>query len=415
MNFEFFIARRLLSTMREGNRQTLPAVRICIVGIALSLAVMIIAIAVILGFKKEIRNKVEGFEAHIQVVNYQGIGSFESVPVVATDEMISRIKNISLVKSVEMFATKPAVLKTDSDFISVVVKGIPITFDTTFLSRQIISGRMIDFSNAEKVSSEVVVSKKIADKVGLNLGETIQTFFIEQTLRERRFKIVGFYQTDIAEYDEKFIFADLRHVQRLNNWADSLCTGLEVRLHDFSRLSDATDSIYNKIAFHFSTDKNTYHVQNIRQTNEQMFSWLDLLDINAWVILLLMLGVAGFDTAACLIILIIERTSTIGTLKSFGISNSSLAKIFKLQGVMLLTRGLVLGNLLGYSLVALQAFTHFLKLDAQAYYISYVPMEMPFLAWAGINIFAIAFCALIIMLPVKILSSISPIKTIKFD
>ena len=413
MNLELFIAKRI--HFQQGRKNiSRPAVRIATIGIALGLAVMLISVAVVIGFKKEIRNKTIGFGGHIQITNFDNNNTYEMNPIRADKALIAKISSIDGVKHVQRFATKPGIIKTDTEFQGIVLKGIDAGFDWNFFRSNLVEGQIIDFSNPSS-GNQVVISKYLANLLGLKLGDSFFTYFIQNQVRARKFKITGIYSTNFIEYDKLIILADMRQVQALNNWDKDSFSGMEVLITDFNRIDELGDAVYSATANKFNKEGKTYTTQTIKQLNPQIFSWLDLLDMNVWVILILMLSVAGFNMISGLLILILERTNMIGILKSIGATNWSVRKIFIYHSFFLIGKGMLWGNFIGLSLCAIQYFTGIIPLNAEAYYVATVPITFNWLYIFLLNAGTLLASILIMIGPSYLITKITPANIIRYE
>ena len=413
MSLEFFIAKRI--HFQQGKKNvSRPAVRIATIGIALGLAVMIIAIAVVIGFKEQIRNKTIGFGGHIQITNFDNNNTYEMNPIKADKALIKKISAIDGVKHIQRFATKPGIIKTDTEFQGIVIKGIDKGFDWNFFKSNLVEGRIIDVSG-NSTTNDVVISKYLTNLLGLKLGDSFYTYFIQDRVRARKFKIVGIYSTNFIEYDKLFLLADMRQVQALNDWSADSFSGLEVLITDFNRLDEVGDAVYGATANRFNKEGAAYSTQTIKQLNPQIFSWLDLLDMNVWVILILMLAVAGFNMISGLLILILERTNIIGILKSVGATDWSVRKIFLYHSFFLIGKGMLWGNVIGLSLCAIQYFTGIVPLDPEAYYVATVPITFNWLYIILLNVGTLAASLLMMIGPSYLITKITPAKIIRYE
>jgi lipoprotein-releasing system permease protein len=411
--FEYFIAKRI--HFQQGKKNvSRPAVRIATIGIALGLAVMIISVAVVIGFKNEIRNKTIGFGGHIQITNFDNNNTYAMNPIKADKALIKKIASIDGVRHVEKFATKPGIIKTDTEFQGIVIKGVDANFDWDFFKSNLVEGRIIDVSHSE-ASKEVVLSKYMANLLGLKLGDSFFTYFIQDQVRARKFKIVGIYSTNFIEYDKLFLIADMRQVQALNDWDKDSFSGLEVLISDFDRIDEVGDAVYDATANKFNKEGAAYSTQTIKQINPQIFSWLDLLDMNVWVILFLMLAVSGFNMISGLLILILERTNMIGILKSVGATNWSVRKIFLYHSFFLIGKGMLWGNFIGLSLCAIQYFTGIVPLDPEAYYVATVPIYFNWLYIVLLNVGTLIASLLMMIGPSYLITKINPAKIIRYE
>ena len=413
MSLEYFIAKRI--HFQQGKKNvSRPAVRIATIGIALGLAVMLISVAVVIGFKNEIRNKTIGFGGHIQISNFDNNNTFETNPIKVDKTLMSKITAIDGVKHVQRFATKPGIIKTDTEFQGVVIKGIDKGFNWDFFKSNLVEGNVLDVSGATP-GNQVVLSKYLANLLGLKLGDSFYTYFIQEKVRARKFKIVGIYSTNFIEYDKLFILADMRQVQALNDWSPDSFSGLEILVNDFNRIDELGDKVYDVTANKFNKDGNAYTTQTIKQLNPQIFSWLSLLDMNVWVILILMLAVAGFNMISGLLILILERTNMIGILKSMGATNWSVRKIFLYHSAFLIGKGMLWGNVIGLSLCAIQYFTGVIPLDPQSYYVATVPVSFNWLYILLLNVGTLVASLLMMVGPSYLITKINPAKIIRYE
>lgn len=408
MNFELFIARRI-HFARQGKKSiSRPAVRVAQIGVAVGLAVVIVAMAIVLGYKQEIRNKVVGFGSHIQISNFDSNNTYESTPIAVNDSLLNDILSMQGVAHAQCFATKTGILKTPTDFQAVVFKGIDEDFDWNFFKTNLIEGEVLQL-NDSTTSNGVIISLHTSKLMRLNLGDTFLAYFVQEQVRVRRFTIEGIYSTNFKEFDERFVISDIRHIRRLNAWEDNEASGVEVLVNNFGKVDEIADRIADKLY------GSMFYVQTIRNLNPQIFSWLDLLDMNVWVILTLMLGVAGFNMISGLLILILEQTNTIGILKAMGANNWSIRKIFLYHSFFLVGKGMFWGNLIGAGFCLLQHFTGILKLDPDTYYLEVVPIYLPIWIFLLLNICTFAISILMLVGPSYLITKINPAKAIKFE
>ena len=413
MNLEYFIAKRI--HFQQGKKNiSRPAVRIATIGIALGLAVMLVSVAVVIGFKNEIRNKTIGFGGHIQITNFDNNNTYAMNPIKMESSLIKKIASTNGVKHVQRFATKPGIIKTDTEFQGIVIKGIDADFDWNFFKANLIEGRIINTKD-KSPNNEVIISKYLANLLGLKLGDSFFTYFIQDQVRARKFKIVGIYSTNFIEYDKLFLLADIRHVQVLNDWDTASFSGLEVLVADFDKIDEVGDAVYSATANKFNDQGNAYSTQTIKQINPQIFSWLDLLDMNVWVILILMLAVSGFNMISGLLILILERTNMIGILKSIGATDWSVRKIFLYHSFFLVSKGMLWGNVIGLTLCTVQYFTGIIPLDPEAYYVATVPISFNWLYIVLLNLGTLLASLLMMIGPSYLITKITPAKIIRYE
>lgn len=413
MNLEYFIAKRI--HFQQGKKNvSRPAVRIATIGIALGLAVMIISVAVVIGFKNEIRNKTIGFGGHIQITNFDNNNTYAMNPIKVDNALIKKIASLDGVRHVEKFATKPGIIKTDTEFQGIVIKGIDKDFDWNFFKSNLVEGSILNIST-ESPENDVIISKYLANLLGLKLGDSFYTYFIQEQVRARKFNISGIYSTNFIDYDKLFVLSDMRHVQKLNGWDSDSYSGLEILVNDFDAIDLIGDKVYDVTANKFNKEGESYYTQTIKQLNPQIFSWLDLLDMNVWVILFLMLAVAGFNMISGLLILILERTNMIGILKSIGATDWSIRKIFLYHSGFLIGKGMLWGNLIGLTLCAIQYFTQVIPLDAESYYTATVPISFNWLYIILLNVGTLLASLLMMIGPSYLITKINPAKIIRYE
>ena len=414
MNFSLFIARRIYSGKEVGKQVSKPAVRIAMLGIAIGLAVMIVSVGVVIGFKNEIRSKVIGFGSHIQVSNFDSSLSYETRPVVTSDSVMKVLSSIPGVKHVQRYSTKPGMIKTGDAFQGMVLKGVGQEFDPTFFRQHLLEGKVPAFSDLSSTNA-VLISKSLANKLRLKLGDKIYTYFIQGEVRARKLTIKGIYQTNFSEYDNLFLLTDIRTVNRLNQWEPEQATGMELQITNYDQLDNVAYDVYQHVDKEVDKYGGVYYVQTVEQLNPSVFAWLSLLDMNVWVILILMVGVAGFTMISGLLIIILERTNMIGILKALGAKNFSIREIFLYFSVFLIGKGMFWGNVVGLLLCFIQSKFQVFKLNPETYYIDHVPIE--FNVWLFLLLNAGTFIASVLMLvgPSYLISKIHPAKSIQFE
>ncbi len=414
MNTELFIAKRIFSdkTVKKGISQ--PIVSIAIIGIALGLAVMILSVAIVTGFKSEISNKIIGFGSHIQIVNYDTNISFETEPINKQQDFFSDINELKSVNQIQEFAIKAGIIKTKTDIQGVVLKGIGSNYDWSFFDQNMVDGKTFIVSDSTKTNN-IIISNYLSKLLNLKVGDKIAAYFIQQPPRMRSFTISGIYETSLSEFDEKFAIVDIKHLQKLNNWTDNQISGFEVLIEDFSQLDKMTEDVRDIVGFHFNPDGTKLKVLSIKEKYPQMFDWLQLTDMNVWVILILMIAVAGFNMVSGLLILILERTNMIGILKAIGTRNWSIRKIFLYQSGFLISKGLFWGNIIGISICLLQAQFQIFKLDPTSYFLDAVPINLKLWHILALNFGTLLITVLMLIIPSYIISRLSPEKTIRFN
>lgn len=413
-SFSFFIARRLYKDTDAGKKGSRPAVLIALIGIALGLAVMLVTIAVVIGFKAEVREKVVGFGAHIQISNLDALRSYETKPVVVDDSLMQALMSHPEVVHVERYSTKPGIIKTEEAFQGMVLRGVGQEFDDRFLSACLLEGEMPQFTDSV-ASREVLVSKTMADKLKLKVGDKVMTYYIQDDVRVRPLVVKGIYQTNLAEYDELFLVTDLYTVNRLNNWKPGQVTGALLQVADYGRLAEVTGELSEQMDRCTDRYGGLYFVQSVEQLNPQIFEWLKLLNLNVWVILVLMLGVAGFTMISGLLIIIIERTSMIGMLKALGCDNRTVRKVFLWFSVFLIGRGMLWGNCIGLVLCAVQQYFRVVKLDPASYYVDAVPVSLGWWWLILLNVGTMVISVLMLVGPSYLITRIHPADSMRYE
>ena len=417
MNFPLFIARRIYSDhIGDQQKVSKPAIRIAVAGVAIGLAVMIISVCVVLGFKHTIRDKVVGFGSHIQVANFYTLQSSAiDQPVAIGDSMMNVLKKTEGVKHVQRFAMKQGILKTDNDFLGVMFKGVGPEFDSTFIHKSMVEGSIPHFSDQQS-TNRILISKDMASKLRVKAGDRIFAYFIgEGGVRTRRFTISGVYQTNLAQYDKTTCFCDLYTARKLNAWTDDMVTGAELTVNDFKQLSTTANDIINRVNRTQDQYGNTFSSKTIRELSPQIFSWLDLLDLNVWIILAIMTAVAVVTMISGLLIIILERTTMIGVLKALGARNSTVRHTFLWFAAFIIGKGLLIGDALALALILLQKFTGFAKLDPQTYYVDVVPVELDWMLIVALNVATMLIALFVLIAPSYLVSHIHPAKSMRYE
>ena len=417
MNFPLFIARRIYSDhIGDQQKVSKPAIRIAVAGVAIGLAVMIISVCVVLGFKHTIRDKVVGFGSHIQVANFYTLQSSAiDQPIAIGDSMMNVLKKTEGVKHVQRFAMKQGILKTDNDFLGVMFKGVGPEFDSTFIHKSMVEGSIPHFSDQQS-TNRILISKDMASKLNVKAGDRIFAYFIgEGGVRTRRFTISGVYQTNLAQYDKTTCFCDLYTARKLNAWTDDMVTGAELTVNDFKQLGTTANDIINRVNRTQDQYGNTFSSKTIRELSPQIFSWLDLLDLNVWIILAIMTAVAVVTMISGLLIIILERTTMIGVLKALGTRNSTVRHTFLWFAAFIIGKGLLIGDALALALILLQKFTGFAKLDPQTYYVDVVPVELDWMLIVALNIATMLIALFVLIAPSYLVSHIHPAKSMRYE
>lgn len=415
MHFPLFIAKRLYSEQGDKRKVSRPAIHIATAGVAIGLAVMIISVCVVLGFKHTIRDKVIGFGSHIQVADFLTLQQMEQYPIVIDDSIIDVLKHIPDVAHVQRFAMKEGILKTDSDFLGVAFKGVGPEFDSTFIHNNMVEGSIPPFSDSVS-HNKILVSQLMADKLHLKSGQRIFAYFFDNNgVRTRRFTIAGIYQTNLKKYDETIVFTDLYTAVKLNGWESDQASGAELSVNNFDNLDLVESRVISKVKGTVDHYGETYSSATIKELNPQIFQWLDLMDLNVWIILALMLIVAGVTMISGLLIIILERTSMIGILKALGARNKTIRHTFMWFAVFIIGKGMLIGNVLSLGLLALQQAFGIIKLDAQTYYVSTVPVEINALYIVALNVATLLISVFMLVAPSYLISHIHPAKSMRYE
>lgn len=414
MNTELFIAKRIVTGKGAGQRISRPVIKIAVLGISLGLAVMIIATAIVIAFKQEIRSKVVGFGSHIQIINYDTNSSYETEPVSRNQPFYPSLEDIPGIRHIQVFGIKAGIIKTKKEIQGVVLKGIGPDFDWHFFKENLIDGSIFHVTDSAH-TNKVLISKNLSDLLELKTADSFVMYFVQDPPRMRRFTVSGIYETSLEDFDKRFILADIKHIQHLNNWKPDQISGFEVTLDHFRNLDKITWTVRKIVGTSFSKDKTRLRVENICDKYPQIFDWLNLQDLNVWIILVLMLLVAGFNMISGLLILILERMNMIGVLKALGANSWSIRKIFLYQSAWLIAKGLFWGNLIGLGLCYLQKKFSIIPLNPKTYYLTRVPIHFDPLIILGLNLGTLLIIVLILILPSYLISRISPVKTIRYE
>ena len=405
MNFASFIANRI--SFKSKRTFSKLIVRIAIAGITLGLGVMIISLAIIRGFKAEILEKVRGFDGDIKIVKYDLNASYENSPFIKADTFEHKVTHSKTVEYAVPFATKPGIIKANNEIEGVLLKGVDKSYNWDFLKNNLAAGRVVDFSDTTKSKQELMISQTLANRLKLKLGDNLMMYFVQEPLRRRPFKVVGIFETSIEDIDKIYVIGDIALIRRLNDWSQNEVGGYQIRVADFSKLDETSRFIDNSLPprLKYTTVFENFPI---------IFEWLPLLDVNARVMLVLMLAVATINMISALLIMILERTSMIGIFKAMGATNWSIQRIFLYNAALIIGIGLLLGNILGLGLSLLQYKTHFFKLDATSYYMPFVPIKLTWLDVVGLNIGTMIICLLVLLIPSMLVSKISPVKAIQY-
>lgn len=405
MDLPLFIAKRI--TFNSQRTFSKLIVRIAILGIMLGLAVMILAVAIVKGFKSEIREKVRGFSGDIQITKLDLNASFENSPFVLSDEAIKKFRREPGITDIQAIATKNGIINAGDEIEGVVLKGVDRNYNWTYFNKILVSGKTIEFSDSLKSRSQIIISKYTADRLKLKVGDDFLMYFIENSLRKRKFQIAGIYDLGVEEVDKVFVIGDIALIRSLNNWGPEEAGGYELRVSKFENLDPIADKVYEEL----DIELKSYTIKDYYPT---IFEWLSLLDVNTQVILVLMIAVAVINMISALLIMILERTNMIGILKALGSTNWNIRKIFLYNAAYLIGAGLLLGNILGVGLGLFQHYTHFFTLDQASYYISFVPVMLDFRDILLLNAGTLTISLFVLLIPSMLVTRISPLKAIRF-
>ncbi|WP_257656590.1 ABC transporter permease [Parapedobacter lycopersici] len=405
MNFPYFVAKRITVTGKRTFSKLI--VQVAIGAIALGVAAMLLSIAVLKGFKGEVTAKQRGFFGDITLSKYDLNASYESSPFHLRADLATELTDISGISSIHYYATKAGIINVNEEVEGVLLKGIDTTYDQRYIARMLVSGKPIDFSDSTRAANQVLISKFIADRLQLQVGDDFIMYFVQEPIRRRKFVIAGIYNTGVEELDQVYIIGSLPLIRRLNNWNADDVGGYELSIANFDRLQQLTAVVQDRLPI-------DVQAVSVREQLPQIFQWLDLLDVNTVVILILMMVVAVVNMISALLIIILERTAMIGIFKALGYTNGGIRRIFLYNAAYLIGIGLLLGNILGLGLYFFQDYTHYFKLDEASYYVSYVPVDIDAFEVVALNLGIAAIALLVLLIPSYLISRISPIKAIQF-
>lgn len=415
MIFPLFIAKKIYNSSDKTRRVSKPAIRIATIGVAIGLAVMIVSISVVLGFKHTIRNKVIGFGSHITVADFMSLQNSELYPITINDSLLKALYKIQGVKHVQRFAYTQGILKTDDDFLGVTLKGVGPEFDSTFIHNNMVEGNFPKFSDNSN-QQKIILSKTIADKLKMKVGQKIFAYFVnEQGVRTRKFTVCGIYETNLKQFDSQICMTDLYTVNKLNGWEPDQYSGAELEVKDFNLLDNTAFNVLGHVKNKVDKYGSTYSSATVIEQNPQIFSWLDLMDLNVWIILALMISVAGVTMISGLLIIILERTQMIGLMKAIGARNRQIRHVFLWFATFIIGKGLIIGNVVGIGLILLQQYTGLFKLDPQTYYVSTVPVEINIPLIIALNLSTLLICVFVLIAPSYFISHINPAKSMHYE
>ena len=408
MNFEFFIANRIFSKSKGGFSR--PIVRLGVVSVALGLAVMIVSVAIVTGFQKQVRRKVVGFGAEIQIGNFEVNSSYEATPIDKNQTFYPSLDTIDGIKHIQVFAQKAGIIKTADQIEGVILKGVGSDFDWSYFWSKMRKGKAFKVNDSIR-TDDVIISMSLATRLNLKVNDPVRMYFViknEMQPRGRKFHISGIYETGLEEFDKLYVLCDIGHIQKLNKWDKNQVGGFEVFIDDFDELDKMGKMVYETIGYKINS-------KTIKQLYPEIFEWLQLQDMNVLIILALMVLVAGITMISTLLILILERTNMIGILKALGTKNVSIRKIFIYNAVYIIGKGLLWGNLIGVGLCIIQAQFGIFKLNQESYYVSQIPINLNLVSLLYINGGTLLLCTLMLLIPTYIITKISPVKAIRFS
>lgn len=417
MNLELFIARKIhFNKNKEEKKVSAPAIKIATAGVAIGLTAMILSVSIVIGFKKEVRSKVIGFGSHIQITNFNNNNSYETKPICVNKELIQQLKQTPGVKHLDLFATKPGIIKTEESFQGIVLKGVDKEYDWDFFKQNLVEGKIFDVSDTG-TNNPALISQNTASKLKLKTGDSFITYFVENrsNIRARKFTITGLYNTNFEDYDNMFVITDITLIKRLNDWDEDEVSGIELLVSDYNKLDEVKSKVFFEMMSYRDRKDNTLFTRSIKEMNPMIFDWLELLDMNVWVIIGLMMAISVFTMISGLLIIILERTNMIGILKTLGARSASIRKTFLYVSTFIVLKGMLWGNIIGITLLLIQKNTGFIKLDPNTYYVSEVPIDfnVPFIII--LNLGTLFISVLMMVGPSYLIARITPAKTIRYE
>jgi len=413
LNTPLFIAKRLIFSREKKLRTTNTVVTIAIIGIALGIAVMIISTAVSTGFKAAIREKIIAFGSHIQLTSYDINNSFESKPIDKHQKFESKLRNLKGLRHIQVYANKAGIIKTKNEIQGVILKGVSRDYDWTFFRNNIISGKCLEIKDTIP-NDEILISKYLSGLLNLKTGDAVPMYFLQEPLRMRKFRVAGIYNTNIEDFDKYYVFTDISHIQKLNSWTSSQIGGFEILIDNFDEIDNLGKKVNEIVDSEPSGSGEQIMVQTIKERFPQLFDWMNLIDTNVMVIIILMLLVSGFNMVSGLLILILERTNMIGILKALGAANVNIRKIFLYYGSFLIIRGMLWGNIIGILVCLIQQHFGIVKLDEASYYVSVVPIHLNWIHILLLNAGTLFTTVLMLVVPSFFISKIDVSKAVEF-
>ncbi len=410
MNFELFIAKRIISGKKYKNSISSPIIKIAVTAIALGITIMLIAVSTAVGLQLKIRDKMAGFKGHIQIVNFDSNNSdVSTTPIKKNQDFYPNFKNLTGIKNIQIFANKAGILRTETDFEGIIFKGVSTDYDWSFFQEYLVEGKVPNLNQSR--NTQILLSEMLINSLQLKLNDTILATFIKSEESKlpsnRKYIISGIYNTGFSQFDKNMMIGDIKEVQNLNNWSENEIGGFEVILENLQEISIKGDQIYNEI-------DSTLNSKTIVEMYPSIFEWIQLFDNNVWFIIAIMILIAGINMITALLVLILERVQMIGILKALGSNNYSIQKIFLYNASTLILKGLFWGNLIGLSLIGIQHFFKLITLNPETYYVATIPVYISFLTLILLNVGSLIYCFLMLIIPSFIVTKISPSKSIKF-
>lgn len=411
MNYELFIAKRVIAAKQYKSNISSPIIKIAIIAIAMGMVIMMIAIATGIGLQQKIREKLSGFNGHVQITNFDNNNSEITLePLSTNQDFYPEFSSVDGINNVQTFATKAGIIRTETDFEGIIFKGVGAEYDWSFFNTYLVEGKVPMYNSI--ISNDVLISKEISNRMHINLGDTFNILFIKDNPSKapwiRVVKAVGIYNSGFAEFDENFVLADLRHIQKMNRWNENEVGGFEIILNDFDEINEKSNEIYQQTGALLNS-------QSIVEKYPAIFEWINLFDNNIYLIIAIMILVAGINMITALLVLILERTQMIGILKALGSSTISIRKVFLYNAGYLILKGLFWGNLIGLLVLLIQKYGGIIKLDSETYYVNEVPVYIDFSYIVLLNIGTLILCLLMLIVPSIVISKVSPVKSIKFE
>lgn len=411
MNYELFIAKRIIAAKKYKSSISSPIIKIAIIAISLGMIIMMIAIATGIGLQQKIREKLAGFNGHIQITNFDNNNSEITLrPIDKNQDFYPNFTTVKGVENVQLFATKAGIIRTATDFEGIILKGVSNDYNWNFFNEYLVEGKVPNYSG--EVSNEVLISTIISNRLNIKLGEEFNILFVKNDPSKapwiRVMKVIGIYNSGFQEFDEGYVLSDIRHIQKMNRWEDNEVGGFELLINDFDDINQKSQEVYEQTG-------STLNSESITEKYPAIFEWISLFDNNIYLIIVIMILVAGINMITALLVLILERTQMIGILKAMGSNNVSIRKVFMYNAAYLILKGLFWGNLIGLSILLIQKYFGVITLDPETYYVNEAPIYLDFWYILFLNIGTLTLCMLMLIVPTIIISKINPVKSIKFE